>query len=245
MLRATEIIARGDMADPVNIDASRGQLVCSLPDSSDGNASETNTGRANIDQPVCWAPSVPVDKSGGARALPAAGSDNVCKLEYCLLPPVCVLDDETSAAEAARARATEAARARANACPETNNMPDCPPYLQDYAPAGWKEYDGKPVVFHCGLRGMVADCSPDGDHLQQECFYDEAGALVDDSSIDRLCAGTPNADDAKEHPIWHIFTKGGIIRSGWDGLYGSFLHFDREASDQFDQANFPVPENER
>ena len=113
------------------------------------------------------------------------------------------------------------------ACPRTKDMPPCLAEWHDSIPAGWKEYAGLPSVFHCGFDGIVADCEPAGDRLQQECFYNEMGKLVDDRDIDWRCAGTPNADDAKEHPLRHIFSEGGIKSSGLEGYVGTFLHAHR------------------
>jgi hypothetical protein len=182
--------------------------------------------------------SVPFDGTYGARAFPAAaafkdGSDSVCELEYCPLPPVCFADDEAAAAEAAKARGETLL------CPPTENMPPCPEVCSDPPGVGLKRYPGIPGVFHCGFRGVVADCHPDGDHLQQECFYDEARQLVGGDHIDRLCAGTPNAYDAKEHPVWHVFSKGGILQEGLWGLAGTILHNDRARDEDANETDPP------
>jgi hypothetical protein len=196
--------------------------------------SETRVGQGNSFQDAKPLPRVPAGGPYDVCTLPVAAApvDNgVCELEYCVLPPVCVADDEAAAADAARART--------GGCPSSENMimPAGPAEWNDVIPIGWKKYEGVPSVFHCGFRGLVADCHPDRDHLQNEVFYNDEGQRVknaDDAKtgdyvdIDYRCAGTPNADDASEHPGWHIFTKGGLIREGWGGFVGSILYYDRQ-----------------
>jgi hypothetical protein len=196
--------------------------------------SETRVGQGNSFQDAKPLAPVPAGGPCDACTLPIAAApvDNgVCELEYFPLPPVCVADDQASAADAARARAETLE------CPGNKDMPACPDQWDDAERAGWKKYEGAPSFFHCGFHGLVADCSPDRDHLQQECFYNDAGQLVEGADgagkrgtvdIDFRCAGTPNADDASEHPIRHGFSAGGIIDAGWTGFVGSILYFDRQ-----------------
>jgi hypothetical protein len=227
------------MSDPIGLEAASRHAACDLVSgdtASEPVQGETRIGQANTCQPGGWGlDPVPFDGTYGARTFPLAaapkdGSDSVCELEYSPLPPVCVADDEAAALDAAKARGEKLL------CPPTENRPPCPGEWRDAVPAGWKKYQGIPSVFHCGFRGMVADCGPDGDHLQRECFYDDAGQLVsgeedaragDYVHIDYRCAGTANADDSTANPGRHIFTKGGIIRSGWTGFVGSIMYYDR------------------
>jgi hypothetical protein len=230
------------MGDPINFEsaASRHQTCDAFGDNKGATIQvkpiiQGETGPANTCQVGGWglAP-VPLDDTYGARAFPAAaafkdGSDSVCELEYCPLPPVCVADDEAAAAEAAKARGETLL------CPPTENMPPGPEVWSDPPGVGLKKYPGKPGFFHCGFHGLVADCHPDRYHLQGEWFYDEARQLVRGKEdvkvgeylhIDYLCAGTPNADDATEHPVRHVFTTGGILQAGLQGLLGTIWHTD-------------------
>jgi hypothetical protein len=215
--------------------------------------------QANTGQVGGWLPDAPPDGPYGACSLPAVAAlkdSGVCELEYCPLPPVCVADDEAAAADAAKARAVGRetlgrpdTKHIPNSCSPTEQMPKCPSEWDDFPAVGWKDYEGFPSVFHCGFDLKVADCSPDPDHLQQECAYKakhlvegvkedvKKGDLVD---IDYRCAGTPNADDVKEHPIRHFFTKGGIVDEGVGGLVGSIEYYDRlehESENETDPAD--------
>ena len=250
------------MGDPINFEsaASRHQTCDAFGDNKGATIQvkpiiQGETGTANICRVSGWdLDPVPFDGTYGARAFPAAaafkdGSDSVCEPEYSVcepeyypLPPVRVADDEAAAAEAAKARGETLL------CPPTENMPPGPEVWSDPPPVGWKEYEGIPSVFHCGFHGLVADCHPDGDHLQGEWFYDEARQLVRGKEdvkvgeylhIDYLCAGTPNAYDAKEDPGRHVFGKGGIVREGLWGLVGTILHDDRARDEDVNDTNPP------
>jgi hypothetical protein len=243
------------MSDPINFEsAARRHQTCDIAlnegETIQGEPiqGETNIGQANTCQAGGWglAP-VPLAGTHGARALPATAtlndrSDSVCKPEVNPLPPVCVADDEAAAADAAKARGETLH------CPTNREMPPCPGAWDDTIPVGWKRYEGVPSFFHCSFRGMVGDCSPDSDHLQQECFYNEAGQLVknveyvrpgDFVDIDYRCAGTPNADDAEKNPIRHFFSAGGIIQEGWPGLLGTIFHDDREQHETENETDPP------
>jgi hypothetical protein len=193
---------------------------------------ETSVCQADGWQACGWLPQVPFDGPYGVCTLPAdaalkEGAVSVCELESYPVPPVC--DNAAAAADAAKARAIGLGETRK--CPANRDMPPGPSEWQNPIPPGWKEYPGWPSVFHCGFRGMVADCDPDSDHRQGEVFYNEAGKRVDDKDIDYRCAGSPNADDPSEGPlhfIRHIVTAGGIIQDGWGGFVGTVLHGDRQ-----------------
>jgi hypothetical protein len=212
------------MSDPINFESSHRTCDIAFGDNKGATIQgETNVGAANTRQVGGWglAP-VPFD---GVCEL----EYGVCELEYCPLPPVCVADDEAAAAEAAKARGETLL------CPPTENMPPGPEVWSDPPGVGLKRYPGKPGFFHCGFHGLVADCHPDRYHLQGEWFYDEARQLVRGKEdvkvgeylhIDYLCAGTPNADDATEHPVRHVFTTGGILQAGLQGLLGTIWHTD-------------------
>jgi hypothetical protein len=223
------------MGDPINFELSR-YPACDIASGDNETIQgepiqgEINVGQANTCQAGGWLPRVQLDRPYGACTLQAVaapndGSVRVCELEYSPLPPVCIADDEAAAAEAAKARAV--GRGETLNCPDTGDMTPCPGEWNGSVPVGWKEYPGISSVFHCSFRGMVADCDPDSDHLQQECFYNKAGQLVDDKDIDYRCAGSPNADDASKHPIKHVFSEGGIIQAGWGGFVGTVWHADR------------------
>lgn len=239
------------MSDPINPAAPSRHVACYIVSGDNEGVSSDNGGEASIGQGSArqaggWLHRVRLDAPCGVCTLPAVaalkdGSDSVCELEYCPLPPVCVADDEAQAADAAKARAV--GRGETLDCPDTREMPPCPSEWDDSDRVGWIKYGGIPSVFHCGFRGMVADCNPDSDHLQQECFYDEAGQLVKgvkDSEyvhIDYRCAGTPNADDAMKHPIRHAFSKGGPLQSGWTAFWGTLLHADRQQHETENEAD--------
>lgn len=99
------------------------------------------------------------------------------------------------------------------ACPTTK------PDLRNM-PAGWQSYEGDSRAFHCGYEGIkeTTPPSPSSGRLQNECFYDERGNLVDESHAYAGCRGTPNEYDATTDTWDHIWNdKGGIRHAGWEG----------------------------
>ncbi|MGB5854635.1 MAG: RHS repeat-associated core domain-containing protein, partial [Oceanisphaera sp.] len=77
---------------------------------------------------------------------------------------------------------------------------------------GWKEYGGNSNVFHCGFKGVLENRVPSEKNPApaNECFYDNSGALVDESHKWKGCRGTPDyypyfgtgtaADEARKSP---------------------------------------------
>ena len=63
-----------------------------------------------------------------------------------------------------------------------------------------------------------------------ECFYDNAGVLVDKSHEYAGCGGTPDYYDSETDTWDHIFNDpGGIWQAGWD----AFMESQRHASDEY------------
>jgi hypothetical protein len=103
----------------------------------------------------------------------------------------------------------------------------CPHELQEDnpTPSGWKPYHGNSCVFHCCYRGILEDRMPTPSDPQNECFYDEHGALVDTNHPYAGCGGTPNQYDSSRNPIRHaLIDRGGIVRSGWGAFWTSRRH---------------------
>lgn len=97
-------------------------------------------------------------------------------------------------------------------------MISCPPRLtaDKPVPSGWKPYQGDSSVFHCGFRGILEDRAPTANDLQNECFYDHSGLLVDENHPYAGCRGTPNRYDSRlllGGPHLAI-DPGGIVRAG-------------------------------
>lgn len=94
----------------------------------------------------------------------------------------------------------------------------CPPRLtaRDPVPTGWKPYQGDATVFHCGFRGILEDRAPTANDLQNECFYDHSGRLVDEQHPYAGCRGTPNRYDSRLLAgVPHAtIDPGGIVRAG-------------------------------
>jgi hypothetical protein len=93
---------------------------------------------------------------------------------------------------------------------------ECPETLPSQIPDGWKPYYGDSSVFHCGFTGMIEDREPTIFNLQNECFYDHSGGLVNESHEYSGCAGTPNDFDSQYFfGIPHLLLdRGGIVGSG-------------------------------
>lgn len=104
----------------------------------------------------------------------------------------------------------------------------CPSRLAagDPVPSGWKPYQGDSSVFHCGFRGMLEDRAPTADDLQNECFYDHSGGLVDETHPYAGCRGTPNRYDSRQLlGIPHAtIDPGGIVRAGGPAFITSRVH---------------------
>lgn len=99
-------------------------------------------------------------------------------------------------------------------CPTTKPASDSPP-------PGWQGYDGDPRFFHCGYEGIKETTTPNPKtgRLQNECFYDESGTLVDENHPYAGCRGTPNEYDAATDPFAHTTQdSGGIFQAGPQGL---------------------------
>ncbi len=102
------------------------------------------------------------------------------------------------------------------------SMRPCPARLgpDDPTPDGWQDYHGNSSVFHCGYRGILEDVVPGDGRLQNECFYDEEGHLVDEAHPYADCGGSPNEFDSSENPWEHTFEdEGGIWERGWDAFW--------------------------
>jgi Domain of unknown function (DUF4157) len=111
-------------------------------------------------------------------------------------------------------------------------MAACPAALSSSAapPAGWKPYHGDSNWFHCGFRGILEDRHPTPQNPQNECFYDQHGALVDEHHKDAGCRGTPNQYDSATDPIKHaLIDTGGIVQQGPGAFVAARRHDVREA----------------
>jgi Domain of unknown function (DUF4157) len=111
--------------------------------------------------------------------------------------------------------------------PLLQRMTPCPSNLNKEAavPAGWQPYHGDPCVFHCCYRGILEDRRPTPDDPQNECFFDEAGRIVDQNHPYAGCRGTPNQYDSATDPIRHaLLDTGGIVRKGWGAYWESRRH---------------------
>ncbi len=111
----------------------------------------------------------------------------------------------------------------------------CPPRLaaDDPVPSGWKSYQGDSSVFHCGFRGILEDRAPTANDLQNECFYDHSGALVDQNHPYAGCRGTPNRYDSRFlGGVPHAtLDPGGIVRAGAPAFLSSRVYdLDRSIS---------------
>jgi RHS repeat-associated protein len=109
------------------------------------------------------------------------------------------------------------------ACPSSPpvNDPDWTPYGDS---SGW---------FHCGYDGYLENIPNNAcnvNRLNQECFYDEAGNLVDGAHPYAGCRGTANeysvTDWWKVADLWnHTFNdSGGIWEHGRDAFLESWRH---------------------
>lgn len=105
--------------------------------------------------------------------------------------------------------------------PNYEAMEPCPSHAPDMdnLQDGWKPYFGVTEVFHCGYDGILEDVSASPSRPQNECFYDETGALVTQSSAYGGCRGTPNLYDGKTDKYNHtMHDPGGIRHAGGEGL---------------------------
>ena len=115
-------------------------------------------------------------------------------------------------------------------------MTPCPPTLDtsDPVPSGWKAYNGNTCWFHCCYRGILENRRPSVDNPQNECFYDDNSALVDEDHEYSGCRGTPNQFDSASDWLRHTFLdEGGIRSKGWGAFWTSRWrslnqHFERE-----------------
>jgi len=106
-------------------------------------------------------------------------------------------------------------------------MLPCPPTLDasDPVPSGWKAYHGNTCWFHCCYRGILEDRSPSPDVPQNECFYDDNSALVDEHHEYSGCRGTPNQFDSESDSLRHLFVdEGGIWKKGLRAFLTSRRH---------------------
>ena len=137
------------MSGPINPAAPGRHVACYIVSGdnegvSSDNGGETSIGQGSARQAGGWLHRVRLDAPYGVCTLPAVaalkdGSDSVCELEYCPLPPVCVADDEAQAADAAKARAV--GRGETLDCPDTREMPPCPSEWDDSGLPGWKSME--------------------------------------------------------------------------------------------------------
>lgn len=110
-----------------------------------------------------------------------------------------------------------------------SSMLDCPTEIDGQGSEAFVDY-GKPLgsaAFHCGYDGIKEDRTPTGPGgiPQQECFYDENGALVDENHEYAECGGSPNQYDADANPWDHtVNDSGGIVSNGLQGLGGTIHH---------------------
>ena len=115
-------------------------------------------------------------------------------------------------------------------------MAPCRPTLDasDPVPSGWKAYNGNTCWFHCCYRGILENRRPSPEDPQNECFYDDNGALVDEHHENSGCRGTPNQFDSASDWWRHTFEdEGGIWSRGWGAFWSSRWydlnqHFERE-----------------
>ena len=106
-------------------------------------------------------------------------------------------------------------------------MLPCQPTLDasDPVPSGFKAYHGNTCWFHCCYRGILEDRSPSPDVPQNECFYDENSALVDEHHEYPGCRGTPNQFDSESDSLKHsTVDEGGIWRKGLRAFLTSRRH---------------------
>lgn len=125
------------------------------------------------------------------------------------------------------------------AAPSDTPMRPCPVSLgsDEATPEGWQDYHGEPAVFHCGYRGILEDVVPGNGRMQNECFYDEEGNLVDVSHPYALCGGSPNEFDSDSAPFEHAFEdEGGIWERGWDAFWESRRRDVDEAGESLDRS---------
>jgi hypothetical protein len=100
-------------------------------------------------------------------------------------------------------------------------MAPCPP-APDPVPSGWIVYNGNSCWFHCCYRGILEDRRPSPDDPQNECFYDDNGALVDEDHENSGCRGTPNQFDSASDWWGHTFEdEGGVWSRGWGAFWSS------------------------
>jgi hypothetical protein len=104
-------------------------------------------------------------------------------------------------------------------------MQSCPHSWPDPVPSGWQSYHGPTAVFHCGFRVILENRIPTPDDPQNECVYDQTGALVDLNHPYAGCRGTPNQYDSSESPISHTFRDtGGILYAGPEAFITSRVY---------------------
>jgi hypothetical protein len=131
--------------------------------------------------------------------------------------------EEEGAAPLARAVAERQTLQRMAACPARLSP-------KDPIPTGWKPYFGPSWVFHCGYRGILEKRTPSPGNPMNECFYDEAGRLVDDKHPHAECGGSPDEYDAsgswKDKFLHFLIDKGGIVQAGapafWESMKFGF-----------------------
>jgi len=100
-------------------------------------------------------------------------------------------------------------------------MGPCPSHAPDldHLDEGWKPYFGWNTGLHCGYDGILEDVPASPSRPQNECFYDEAGALVTESSEYAGCRGTPNLYDGKTNGYNHTWNDpGGLYHAGGDAF---------------------------
>ncbi|HWA49686.1 MAG TPA: hypothetical protein VG742_15545 [Dongiaceae bacterium] len=110
----------------------------------------------------------------------------------------------------------------------STSQPDRPPLACPRTPPRndpmWRPYVGDPAVFHCGFEGFLENRKPSPDWPIGECFYDEAGQLVDEGHPHGDCRGTPDQYGAEDWIGHTFFDSGGIVRSGGPALWESWWY---------------------
>lgn len=87
----------------------------------------------------------------------------------------------------------------------------------------WKPYRGISELFHCGFDGFLENRRPSPSQPIAECFYDEAGNLVDQNHPYAGCRGTP--DQYPWNDLRHTTRdKGGVAEEGLGSAGESLRH---------------------
>ena len=118
-------------------------------------------------------------------------------------------------------------------CPPSEDSPD----LQDSTQ--WTPYDNQigSFIFHGGMNGYLENIEPSPERLQQECFYDKEGDLIDEDHEYSGMGGTANQYDGHGDSwldMWDHFynDSGGVVKNGAEAVSTSLsYHMDNICSD--------------